>query len=303
MTIIQLEYFLAVANHGSFSTAAEYCFVTQPSLSMQIQNLEDELGAILLDRNTKPIVPTEVGQMVLEQAKEAVASFYQTKERVNSLKGELSGRIRMGLIPTVSAYLMPKLVPEFVKKYPEVELEVRDMMVFELIDALNRDLLDVAIFSGGAPIKIKEMKLYDEKLYLYVSPKHELFHRKEIALEDIDMKDLLMLSEGNSPYNQLFKKIFIARKRARLPYGFANCSVETLMRIVDTIPALTIIPGMSIDYIPEEKRKQVKRIAKVNANRKIMMAIGHTYVKESLVQAIRETVAAVSHKSVAEFLI
>jgi len=303
MTIIQLEYFLAVANHGSFSTAAEYCFVTQPSLSMQVQNLEDELGVILLDRSSKPIVPTEVGQVVLEQAKEAVASFYHTKEKVSSLKGELSGKIRLGIIPTISPYLMPKFIPAFIKKYPEVELEIRDMMVLELIDALNRDIIDVAIFSSGASIKIKEIKLYDEKLYLYVSPQNELFTHKEIALEDINPRDLLMLSEGNSPYNQLLKKVFFARKKTKLSYNFANCSLETLLYTVDKTSSLTIIPGMAIDYVPEEKRKQIKRFAKIHAHRRIIMAVGHTYVKESLVQAMKETILAVSKKSVAEFLI
>jgi len=303
MTIIQLEYFLAVANHGSFSTAAEYCFVTQPSLSMQIQNLEDELGVILLDRSTKPIIPTEAGQIVLEQAKEAVASFYHTKEKVNHLKGELSGRIRLGAIPTITPYLMPKFIPMFIKKYPEVELEIRDMMVLDLIDALNRDLIDMAIFSGGAPIKIREINLYEEKLYLYVSPKHKLYLNKEIALEDIDVKDLLMLSEGNSPYNKLLRKLFAARKNAKLSYNFANSSLETMMHMVDNTPSLTIMPGMAIDYISEEKRKQVKRFAKVQASRKIIMAVGHTYVKESLVQAVKDTILSVAQKGVAEFLI
>ncbi|MCL2501875.1 MAG: LysR substrate-binding domain-containing protein [Bacteroidales bacterium] len=303
MTIIQLEYFLAVANHGSFSTAAEYCFVTQPSLSMQIQNLEDELGVILLDRSSKPILPTEAGKIVLEQAKEAVASFYQTKEKVNHLKGELSGKIRLGAIPTISPYLMPKFIPAFVKKYPEVELEIRDMMVFDLVDALNRDLIDMAVFAGGAPIKIKEIKLYDEKLYFYVSPKHPLFACKEVDLEDIDVKDLLMLSEGNSPYNQLLRKLFLARKKTKLPYNFANCSLETLMHMVDNTPSLTIMPGMAIDYVPEEKRKQIKHFAKVQASRRIIMAVGHTYVKESLVQAVRETILSVAQTGVAEFLI
>jgi len=303
MTIIQLEYFLAVANHGSFSTAAEYCFVTQPSLSMQIQNLEDELGVILLDRSSKPIVPTEVGQMVLEQAKEAVASFYHTKEKVSSLKGEISGKIRIGIIPTISPYLMPKFIPAFIKKYPEVEIEVRDMMVLELIDALNRDLIDLAIFSSGAPIKIKEIKLYDEKLYLYVSARNKLYTHKEIALEDIDVRDLLLLSEGNTPNNQLLKTLFFARKKARLPYNYTNCSLETLLHTVDNTDTMTILPGMAIDYISEEKRKQIKRFAKVHPSRKIIMAVGHTYVRESLVQAIRETIQTVSKKSVAEFLI
>jgi len=303
MTIIQLEYFIAVANYGSFSIAAKHCFVTQPSLSMQISNLEDELGVTLLDRSSKPIVPTEVGHIVLEQAKEAVAAFYYTKEKVNSLKGEISGKIRIGMFPTISPYLMPRFIPKFTQKYPDVEIEVRDMMVPGLINALNRDLVDIAIFPSGAPIKIKEIKLYDEKLYLYVSPKNELYNHKEIALEDINAIDLLMLAEGNSPYNQVIKKLFFARKNAKTIYNFFNCSLETMLHMVDSTSNMTIIPGMAIDYLPQEKRKHVRCFAKINAHRKIIMAVGRTYVKISLVQAIKDTILSVSKKGVAEFLI
>lgn len=124
MTIIQLEYLLAVANHGSFSQAAEKCFVTQPSLSMQVKNLEEELGVILLDRSKKPVIPTEAGTLVLNQAREAVMAFRRVTEAVNDLKGEVSGLLRLGVIPTIAPYLLHRFVPEFTRKYPKVELQI-----------------------------------------------------------------------------------------------------------------------------------------------------------------------------------
>jgi len=303
MTIIQLEYFLAVVNHGSFSTAAKYCFVTQPSLSTQISNLEEELGVTLLDRNSKPIVPTDVGRIVLEQAKEAIAAFYGTKEKVNDIKGELSGKLRLGVIPTISPYLMPKLVPEFVKRCPKVELEIRDMFTMDIIDALGRDIVDVAILSGGYQIKIQEINLFEDKLYFYVSPKNELFERKKINIEDVNVRELLMLSEGNCLRHQVLKLMCKPKKYSKSLYNFANCSLETLMNTVDSTAAITVIPGMAINFIPQEKHKQIKPFAKVHAHRKVTMAVGHTYVKESLVNAVRESaMAAAEEFAVASFL-
>jgi len=292
MTIIQLEYFLAVVNHGSFSTAAKFCFVTQPSLSTQISNLEEELGVILLDRNSKPLVPTDVGRIVLEQAKEAIAAFYGTKEKVNDIKGELSGKLRLGVIPTISPYLMPKFVPEFVKRCPKVELEIRDMFTMDIIDALGRDIIDVAILSGGYQIKIQEINLFEDKLYFYVSPKNELYDHKKISVEDVNVKELLMLSEGNCLRHQVLKLMCKPKKFNKSSYEFANCSLETLMHTVDSTSAITIIPNMAINYIPKERHKQIKPFAKVHAHRKITMAVGHTYVKDSLVDAVKESALA-----------
>ena len=303
MTIIQLEYFLSVVNYGNFSTAAKNCFVTQPSLSTQISNLEDELGVVLIDRSSKPIVPTEVGMVVLEQAKEAIASFYSVKERVNDLRGDLSGKLRLGVIPTISPFLIPKFVPEFVKRYPKVELDVRDMFTSDIIDALSRDLIDIAILSGGYQIKIKETKLFNEKLYFYVSPKNELYERNRIFMEEVDMTKLLLLSEGNFIRNQVMKLSNLQKRQTKPQYNFVNCSLETLMNMVDVTSSITVIPGMAIDFIPEEKRKQIKPFAKVNAQRKISMAVGHTFAKESLANAVKESMLAVANIGVTEFLL
>ncbi|MDR2585435.1 MAG: LysR family transcriptional regulator [Prevotellaceae bacterium] len=303
MTIIQLESFLAVVHHGSFSTAAKYCFVTQPSLSKQISNLEDELGVILLDRNSKPIVPTDVGRMVLEQAKEAIASFYSTKEIVKDIKGELTGKLRLGVIPTISPYLMPKFIPIFLKTCPKVDLEIRDMFTIDIIDALSRDLIDVAILSGGYQIKIEEVNLFDDKIFFYVSPKNELFECKKIAPEQIDIANLLILTEGNFIRNKVMKLMSRSNKYIKPQYRFANCSLETLMHTVDSTSAITIIPGMAIPYIPQEKYNQIKPFAKVHAHRKITMAVGHTYVKDSLVNAVKESIKSAAEEfAIASFL-
>ena len=296
MTIIQLEYFLAVANYGSFSAAAERCFVSQPSLSMQISNLEDELGAILLDRNNKPIVPTEAGQIVLDQAKEAIASFYTVKEKMHNLKGELTGKLRLGVIPTISPFLMPKFVPEFMKRCPKVTLDIRDMFTADIIDALSRDMIDIAILSGGYQIKIHETKLFNDKLYAYVSPRNPLFGRKSILVDEIDLKELLILSEGNCLRNQTLKLCRTTMEKVKSSYNFANSSLETLMHMVDVSSAITIIPGMAIDLIPENKHNQIKPFGKTHAHRKISMAVGHTYVKEAIVNAVKESMMVVSEK-------
>jgi LysR family hydrogen peroxide-inducible transcriptional activator len=303
MTIIQLEYFLAVVNFGSFSTAAKNCFVTQPSLSTQVSNLEDELGVSLIDRNSKPLVPTEAGAIVVAQATEAIASFYSVKEKINDLRGDLSGKLRLGVIPTISPFLMPKFVPEFIKRCPKVELEIRDMYTADIVDALSRGFIDVAILSGGYQVQIKETKLFNDKLYFYVSPKSELYHRSEIAIDEVDVRQLLVLSEGNCLRNKVLKIMCIAKLKTKAPYNFVNTSLENLMHMVDISTAFTIIPGMAIDYIPDEKRKQIKPFANVYAHRRISMAIGHTYVKDSLVKMIKDSVVAVSKVGVAEFLI
>jgi LysR family hydrogen peroxide-inducible transcriptional activator len=291
MTITQLEYFLAVVNHGSFSTAAEYCFVTQPSLSTQIGHLEDEVGMILLDRGSKPIIPTEAGRVLLEQAREAVSAFYATKEKLNEFKGKVSGKLRLGVIPTVSPYLMPWFVLEFLKRYPDVTIEIRDMFTAELIEALNRDAIDVAILSGGIDMKIRETELFKDKLYVYVSPNNKLYGRESILVQEIDARELLILSEGNCLRNQVLT-LCKARRRIKSAYNFANCSLETLMHMVDASAALTIIPGMAIEYIPEEKRTQIKPFAGVDAHRTITLAVGRTYARQALAGAVRESVLA-----------
>jgi LysR family hydrogen peroxide-inducible transcriptional activator len=303
MTIVQLEYLLAVANHGSFSAAAVHCFVTQSALSVQIARLEDELGAILLDRNSKPIVPTDAGLVVLERARKAVSAFYGTKESLSDLRGEISGKLRLGVIPTVSPYLMPRFIPEFTKRYPEVELDICDMFTADLVDALNRDTIDIAILADSMDVGIQVTVLFKDKLYVYVAPGNNLYGRDSILTTDIDIREMLLLSEGNCLRSQVLT-LCEANDKIKSSYHFTSGSLETLMRTVDTTSALTVIPGMAIEYIPEEKRKQIRPFAGVDAYRTITMAAGRTYAKESLVHAVKTSVLTVAeHYALSEFLL
>lgn len=294
MTIIQLEYLLAVANCGSFSQASEHCFVTQPSLSMQIKNLEEELGVVLLDRSKKPVIPTEAGAVVIRNAREALRAYNYVKESVNELKGEVAGTLRLGVIPTIAPYLLHRFIPDFVKHYPKVELEIREMKTADIVAALERDALDAAIIAGGmCPEGIIEQELFNDRFYAYVSPSNPLYERSNIRIEDIDMKELLLLSDGHCLRDQILE-LCQARRSVHASYLFESGSLDTLMRIVDNTNALTIIPEMAIPFIPEERKSQLKTLAKGATSRKISIAVRRTYVKGSLVAALKESILNVT---------
>lgn len=290
MTIIQLEYLLAVANCGSFSQAAEHCFVTQPSLSMQVKSLEEELGVVLLDRSKKPVVPTEAGEVVLEQVRETLRSFNYIREAVHELKGETAGKLRLGVIPTIAPYLMHRFMPTFVKEYPKVELEISEMKTADIVEALKRDQLDAALVAGGTCGEgIQEHDLFNDRFWLYVSPENPLFERSNVRIEDIDLKDLVILSAGNCMRDQIIE-LCQAKRQMPSHFSFESGSLETLMRIVDCTQALTIIPEMAIDFIPENRRDRVKQLAKGATSRKISVAVRRTYVKGSIIKALHETI-------------
>ena len=289
MTIIQLEYLLAVANCGSFSQAAEHCFVTQPSLSMQVKSLEEELGVILLDRSKKPVVPTEAGEVVLEQARETLRAFNYIREAVTELKGETSGKLRLGVIPTIAPYLLHRFMPTL-KEYPKVELEISEMKTADIVDALKKDRLDAALVAGGTCGEgIQEYDLFNDRFWLYVSPENALYERSNVRIEDIDLKDLVILSAGNCMRDQIIE-LCQAKRQMPSHFSFESGSLETLMRIVDCSQSLTIIPEMSIDFIPEHRRDRVKQLAKGATSRKISVAVRRTYVKSSIIKALNETI-------------
>ena len=261
MTIIQLEYLLAVANCGSFSQAAEHCFVTQPSLSMQIKNLEEELGVVLLDRSRKPVIATDAGEVVIRQAREAIKSFKMVRESVADLRGEVSGVLRLGVIPTIAPYLLHRFVPGFARDYPNVELQIRELMTADIIRALGRDMLDAAILAGGtSPDGIQEEELFNDRFYAYVSTGHPLFERSNIRIEDIDVRRLLLLSEGNCLRDQVLE-LCQAQKGVQRQYSFESGSLETLIRIVDNSSnMMTIVPEMVADFIDESHKPQLKTL-------------------------------------------
>ena len=245
---------------------------------------------VLLDRTKKPVIPTEAGLVVLEQARETLRAYNYIKEAVNEMRGEMSGRLRLGVIPTIAPYLLHRFIPDFVQSYPKVELEIKEMFTRDVISALKHDRIDAAIVAGGTCGEgINEMELYDDTFYIYVSPTNPLYERTNIRIEDIDIKDLILLSDGNCLRDQVIE-LCQAKKSAPSNYYFESGSLDTLMRIVDCTNCVTVIPQMATDFVPEEHRTQLKTLAKGATSRKIAIAVRRTYVKTSLINALKEVI-------------
>ncbi|MFR9650115.1 MAG: LysR substrate-binding domain-containing protein, partial [Rikenellaceae bacterium] len=218
--------------------------------------------------------------------------FNTIRESVADLKGEISGKLRLGVIPTISPYLTHRFVPDFVKKYPKVELEICDMITTDIVDALKRDKIDAAIVAGGTCGEgIIEHPLFKDRFYVYVSPDNRLYNSSNITIEDINLHELILLSTGNCMRDQVLE-LCIAKQSMPSDYSFVSCSIETLMRIVDSTKLMTIIPEIALEYIPQEKMNRVKMLSSGSGHRIISTAVSRTYVKSSLIKALNDSITS-----------
>src|SRR5690606_14677401 len=185
MIITQLYYVLAVAEHQNFTKAAEKCFVTKPTLRMQIQKLEDELDIQIFDRSKKPIELTEVGKKLVKQAKNIVNESYRIKDIVDQEKGFIGGEFKLGIIPTVMPTLLPMFLKNFIKKFPKINLKIEELTTDEIISRINDGHLDAAI--AATPLEnenIKERVIYYEPFVGYIPESHRLNILKELETSD-----------------------------------------------------------------------------------------------------------------------
>ena len=245
---------------------------------------------MLLDRSKKPVIPTQAGEIVLAQARETITAYNYIKEAVAEFKGETAGKLRLGVIPTIAPYLLHKFIPDFARNYPRVELEISEMVTADIVEALRRDRLDAALVaSGTCGDGILEQELFNYRFFVYVSPENPLYERQNIRIEDIDLKDLVILSPGNCMRDQIIE-LCQARREMPAHYTFESGSLETLMRIVDCTACLTIVPEMAVEYIPADRRDRLKTLAKGATSRKIAVAVRRTYVKNSIIRALTQTI-------------
>ncbi|TXC76220.1 hydrogen peroxide-inducible genes activator [Luteibaculum oceani] len=291
MTLIQLEYVIAVHNHKSFSKASEACFVTQPTLSMQIQKLEDELGVILFDRKKKPIGTTEIGEMVVEQARDLVSGEKAIKELVSQYKGAIAGELKVGIIPTVAPYLLPLFLPNVIKAYPTLNLQIEEKTTEEIIDNLLADHIDIGILA--TPLsnpRITEYPLYSEGMYFYVSPKHPLYQKESIDINEIDGKDMWLLHKGHCFRNQVLKLCERFNKDHIQGLAFESGSIETIIKIIDSHNGLTMIPETALFTLAPEQKKHVRPIEKNQPGREISIVVSRTYLKKQLIQELNNMI-------------
>lgn len=287
MTIVQLEYLVAVAQYGSFSVAAEKCFVTQPSLSIQIKNLEEELGVVLVDRSKKPVELTEAGSKVLMKTQAVLTAVKQVKESVLEMQGKISGELRIAAIPTVAPYLLHRFVPAFHKKYPEVKLSIFEYKTSEIIDALLKETLDVGILAEGfVPATITEEPLFDDPFFAFVSPNHKLIDEKKIALSKLDPGELMLLTEGHCLRTQILN-VCSTIEPEKTDMTIECGALDTLLRLTVATDGITIVPKMSLGYIPSPDSRCIKPIVEKDAIRTITLATNRYFPKQTLLKVLK----------------
>lgn len=292
MNFQQLEYIIAVDQHRHFLKAAEACNVTQATLSMMIKKLEEELGVVIFDRSKQPVIPTEVGILVLNQARKILQESEQMTQLVQLEKGEIAGELRVGIIPTVAPYLLPLFIKKFTNKYPKVVLKVTELTTEDLVLKLKSSQIDIGILA--TPLKeksIKEFPLYYEQYMLYIGPGEKGFKKEYVLPKDIDVSRLLLLEEGHCMRNQVLNLCEL-KKQSQISSGlmYEAGSIDTLINLVDTDFGMTVIPEFVVEKLTKSQKKQLRYFKDPVPVREISMVMNYEHVKARLVRALRDTI-------------
>lgn len=295
ITLTQLEYIVAVDEYRHFATAADKCFVTQPTLSMQIKKLEDDLGVIIFDRSRQPVVPTDIGYKLIEQARTVLASTQRIKEIINEEKQEVAGTLKIGIIPTLAPYLLPIFIGDYIRRYPGVQVEVEELVSEEIIKRLKKDMLDVGIFvTPFHDEKIVERPVFYEEMLVYAHPEHELLKKKNVEIQDIATPEIWMLGDGHCFRDQVVNLCDMHETQHKnLPFEFESNSLETLMKIVDREGGFTLIPELATLDMTEEKKKQVRSFTTYTPLREVSVIYSRHYAKQRLIDLLCEDIKRV----------
>ena len=288
MTLQQLEYVVTVDRIRHFAKAAEECSVTQPTLSMMIQKLEDELGVKIFDRTKHPVEPTRTGAEIIEKAKSILLHADKLREFVFSEKDGLECDLNLAVIPTVAPYLLPRFFPAFTSAYPDVRLQVSELRTSTIVESLIAGKIDAAILA--TPLnhpQILEIPLYYEKFVAYVSPENPLYNQTELTSVDLPLEDLWVLQEGHCLRNQIFN--FCEDKTPR-SYLYEAGSIDTLIRIVDTNGGYTVIPELHQDYLTEAQKTHLRPIVSPETVREISLIIHVDFIREKVLNAVAQTI-------------
>jgi LysR family hydrogen peroxide-inducible transcriptional activator len=292
MTFVQLEYIVAVDTWRHFAKAAAHCFVTQPTLSMQIQKLEKELGVIIFDRSKQPVVATEGGIAVIEQAKKILAERNLMHEMLQSKKGILQGELKLGIIPTLAPYLLPLFVPSFTKKYPQVKLVVKEMMTEFIVSRLREGKIDVGMLV--TPLNengIKSHHLFYEELVAYVSRRNAVFRKTYVLPQDIDPNKLWLLEEGHCFRSQIVNLCELRKaSREGSHFEYEAGSVETLKRMVELNDGITVLPELATSNLSQKQLELIRHFRKPSPMREVSLVTHRDFIKKRLIDALKNEI-------------
>ncbi|MXV39222.1 LysR family transcriptional regulator [Flavobacteriaceae bacterium Ap0902] len=296
MTLIQLEYVLAVAESRNFTTAAEKAHVTQPTLSMQIQKLEKELNVDIFDRSTHPIRITAIGHVILDQArvilKEAKRMSYIVSEQKNNLEGEFT----IGMIPTVLPTLVPLIYKNFTAKFPNARLQIKELKTDAIISALEEDVIDFGI--AVTPLNksdIIELPLYYEPMVAFIPEHHRLSNLDEIKESDLDLKDLLLLEEGHCFRNNVLSicECYLEGGEDNIILDVDSGSFQTMIKLAKDGFGMTILPSLQAEDLSAEDSKYIKKFRDPAPTREVSLIFHKTQLRLKFVDEFKELIQSV----------
>ncbi len=293
MTLTQIEYILAVAKEQSFRGAAKSRFVTQPTLSMQIQKLEDELGVVIFDRSQSPILPTKVGALIIQQAKVVYGESMRIPEIIQTQKLGLVGDLSVGVIPTVSPYLVPLFLKPFNHGYPQIEISISELTTAHCLNQLEQEEIDVAILATKEdPKRFVQKKLYDEEFLLFANKDNALLKKKVISISDINLKDIWLLEEGHCLSSEIIKTCHLRRDVSQLPghLNFKIGNLESIRSLVQENFGYTLLPYLSTRKLSQQEKKLLRPFKEAQPKRTIYLTLRKGFLKEGLVGALKSTI-------------
>lgn len=294
MTFTQLEYVVAVADSRQFAKAATQCFVTQPTLSMQLQKLEEELGIRIFDRHKQPVVPTEGGEELIAQARKILAERDAVFDLVQIQKGVIQGQLIIGIIPTLAPYLLPLFIASFTRKYPQVKLVVQELTTGHIIKRLKEGRLDAGILV--TPLQetgFNEEVLFYEEMVAYVSKTNKAYKKNYLLAADIDPEKLWLLEEGHCFRSQVLNLCELRKNSLSSHFEYEAGSLETLKRMVHLNEGITILPELAtLDLTP--KQHNLLRYFKSPAPvREVSLLTYRHQLKHRLLNVLKDEILAV----------
>ncbi len=287
-TLTQLEYLVSVDKHRHFGKAAKACNISQPTLSMQLQKMEEEYKIVFFDRSKQPILPNPEALPLIEQAKTILREYEKLKHLTVDSSGEPSGDFRIGVIPTVAPYLLPKFIGDFANQYTKVNLSVRELTTNQIIEALDRDEIDAGILATPLNIlSLDERPLYYEPFMVYTAATHPLAKLKNVSEDDLTANGIWLLSEGHCLRNQVIKLCSTRKTSAVFKnVSFESGSMETIIQLVKQGHGYTLIPAMASEKLSAEHAKGLKEIRSPIPTREISIVFRRTQYKQNIIHAL-----------------
>jgi LysR family transcriptional regulator, hydrogen peroxide-inducible genes activator len=300
MTITQLQYVLAVAEHQNFTKAAKKVFVTQPTLSMQIQKLEEELDIQIFDRTKKPIQLTETGKKIVTQARNIVNESDRIQDIVDQQKGFIGGTFRLGIIPTVMPTLLPMFLNNFIKKYPKVKLKIEELNTEAIIERLNEGHLDAAI--AATPLEldgIKEQVMYYEPFVAYVPQGHRLSSTKKLEVDELDIEDLLLLEDGHCFKDGILNICKTSKTHNGDNFQLESGSFETLVKLSNEGLGMTLLPYLHTLDLNDKEKENLRMFVDPVPAREVSLIYNKSELKMQIIEALGNTIAGVIKGAIA----